>query len=126
MVLTPGNPDQTDTDRAAPDLPTGESALSLQDRIDLALPDEISLRLGPYSGPAGLSVQATSDPTHRFDLDTLASLVAEWQPHQSDADGLPVIQIGPEGFRVQVRHAIRRADQMESFIDFALNLIRVI
>lgn len=126
LILAPGAPDQSDPDIVTPDLPKGKSALSLKGRIDLARTDDTTLHYAPYPGPAGLAVLATNDPAHRFDLNAMASIIAEWPPHQSDVDGLPVIQISPEGFRMQVSYGMRRADQMEGFIDFALNLIRVI
>ena len=127
LILTAANSETVQTDAAAPKpRRLGKSALTMTDRVDLALKDEVSVQLRPYPAPPGLVARATCDPVHRFDLDALADVLADWQPQQHSSDGQPVIQIGPEGFRVQVSHGMRRADQMESFIDFALNLIRVI
>jgi hypothetical protein len=129
--LTPGlsepaTPDLATPDLAEPDLRLGKPALSLQDRITLALGTEIFSQLRQYPAPAGLTVLASGDPVHRFDLDALATIMAEWQAQNHGTNGLPIVQIGPEGFRVQVNYGMRRAEPMESFIDLALNLIRVI
>ena len=124
LVLTPGEKMGADISVVA--LTKGKSQLSIQDRVDLALPNAISAQLRDFAAPQDLKVQATLDPTHRFDLDVLATVLTEWQMQQANTDGQPLIHIGPEGFRVQVNYGMRRAEQMESFIDFALNLIRVI
>lgn len=92
----------------------------------MAVPPELQAQLRPFPSPAGLTVQATVDPVHRFDLDALAKVMENWNPHTQSSDALPVIQIGSDGFRLQVSHGMRRADEMESFIDFALAVIRVI
>jgi hypothetical protein len=126
LVLTPGRPEPAGPDLATPELRLRKSALSLQDRIGLALGTEISTKLRQYPAPAGLTVLASGDPVHRFDLDALATIMADWQVQNHGTDGLPIVQIGPEGFRVQVNYGMRRAEPMEGFIDFALDLIRVI
>lgn len=128
-ILTPGHPEPgqvaSQTALARP-LPAGPSRLSMQDRVDLALSDDISAQLRGYKAPFGLNLQASDDPLHRFDLEALAKVLAAWEPVQPSVDGQPLIRIGPAGFKLQVNHAIRRADQMERFIDFALALIRVL
>lgn len=107
-------------------LPQGRSNLSLQARVTLAVPSGIAAQLRGFPAPPGLTVQATIDPVHRFDLDALAKVIAAWQPQQHSSDGQPVILISPDGFRVRLSHGMPRADKMEHFIDFALELIRVI
>ena len=125
VVLIPG----PITGLSAPDpatLPQGRSLQSLATRANLALSAGLQAQLRSFPAPPGLSVQATVDPVQRFDLDALAKVMTAWTPQQRSNDGQPVIQIGPEGFRVQVGHGMRRADEMEQFIDFALQVIRVI
>lgn len=130
-VLLPADPvqDQQSGQTGGPasgPLRLGRSRLALQDRVDLALTDDVSAQLLSHAAPPGLWLQATADPLHRFDLEALAKVLAAWTPLQATLDGQPMIRISPQGFKVQVNHAIRRADQMERFIDFALELIRVI
>jgi hypothetical protein len=118
LVLTP--------DLQQPQGPVGRSQHSLETRVTLALPAGLMAQMRPFPAPPGLIVQATLDPVHRFDLEALAKVMADWDPQHHSSDGQPVILIGPEGLRVQVSHGMRRADQMEQFIDFALEVIRVI
>jgi hypothetical protein len=122
LVLTPG---LMAPDPAEP-LPQGRSRLSLDARISLAVPSGIAAQLQTFPAPPALTVQATIDPVHRFDLEALAKAMTDWEPQRRSSDGQPVILISPEGFRVRLSHGMRRADQMESFIDFALEVIRVI
>ena len=132
LVLTAATADSTVSDPALsdPDAPNtlrpGKSKLTMADRVSLALKVEEASQLRPYPAPLGLDARATCDPAHQFDLDALAEVLAVWPAQYDDTDGQPIIQIGPLGFRVQVNHGMDRADQMESFIDLALNLIRVI
>lgn len=125
LVLTPGPVDAggPNPPRA---LPQGRSKLSLDARVNLAVPSGIATQLHHFPAPPTVTVQATVDPAHRFDLDALGKVMAAWQPQRSSSDGQPVILISPDGFRVRLSHGMRRADQMESFIDFALEVIRVI
>ncbi len=125
VVLIPSPITEPSGQNPAP-LPQGRSMQSLSTRANLALPAGLQAQLRSFPAPPGLSVQATDDPAHRFDLDALAKVMTAWAPQQRSSDGQPVIQISPEGFRVQVSHGMRRADEMEQFIDFALEVIRVI
>ena len=124
LTARPLPPD--DNTAATAELPQGKSHLSLQDRVDLALPDALAGQLQSFPSAPGLNAQATSDPAHRFDLTALANVVADWPLQQTTVDGQPLILIGPDGFQLQVSHGMRRADQMEHFIDFALDVIRVL
>lgn len=82
--------------------------------------------LRPFPAPPGISVFATSDPTHRVMLADFAKLHASWVPLAKGEAGRPVILLGPDGLRVRLRHGIRRADRMEAFIDFSLDVARVL
>lgn len=126
LVLTPRLVTTAPGETPTIALPKGKSRLSMQDRVDLALPDNLSVQLSDYPSQPDLNVQASFDPAHRFDLDALGKVVSDWQMQQANLDSQPLIHIGPEGFRVQVSHGMRRADHMETFIDFALEVIRVI
>ena len=126
LVLTARPLPPDDNTAATAGLPQGKSHLSLQDRVDLALPDALAGQLQSFPSAPGLNAQATSDPAHRFDLTALANVVADWPLQQTTVDGQPLILIGPDGFQLQVSHGMRRADQMEPFIDFALDIIRVL
>lgn len=106
--------------------PVGRSLQNLAHRISMAVPVGLQAQLRGFPAPAGLSVRATVDPVHRFDLDALAKVIDAWDPQSHTRATEPVIQIGPEGFRVQVNHGMRRADQMEIFIDYALAVVRVL
>ena len=126
LVLGPGPSAGTDLESTAVMVPKGKSSLTMADRIGQALPDGVKAQLDGYLSVPGLTVQATCDPLQRFDMAELAKLMSGWQMQQANIDGQPVLHIGPEGFRLQVGHGMRRADQMETFIDFALAIIRVI
>jgi hypothetical protein len=125
LVLTP--------ERAKPALAplpaqsaTMRSDASVETRINLAIPPGIAAQLRLFDAPPGMAAKASTDPVHRFDLEALTKVMVAWEPQQRKSDGEPVILISPEGFRVRLSHGMHRADQMEPFIDFALELIRVI
>ena len=125
LVLTPGPADAEAAPLSAT-LPQGRSKLSLEARVNLAVPSGTAAQLQGFPARPGVTVRATIDPVHRFDLDALAKVMTDWKPQRHSSDGQPVILISAEGFRVRLSHGMRRADQMERFIDFALEVIRVI
>ena len=82
--------------------------------------------LRAYSAPKGLTVLASADPGLRADLGDLARLYADWTKHTSGPEGFPILVLGKEGLRIKLRHGTRRADRMETFIDFALDAARIL
>jgi len=106
------------------DTPASTAALKLLTQLFGEDPtiDMSTLRL--YPGPAEVTVLATADPAHRIDLPDLAQAITDWTPHLPGDKGLPIVILGPDGLRVRLRHGTRRADQMESFIDFSLDIAR--
>ncbi len=119
LVLTLATQDEGD--RGSQDL----SEPDLVKRVSQFIPDGIVAQLQSFVAPSGLTVRATVDPLFRFDLPEIAKTTTSWQPQRRGTDGQPVILIGAEGFRVRLGHGMRRADEMEKFIDFALEIIRV-
>ena len=42
------------------------------------------------------------------------------------ARGEPVLTLSPEGMRLELRHPLARPDQVEGFVDLALELTRIV
>ena len=83
-------------------------------------------QLDPVPGPVGVTVLAVGDPAPRVDLQDLARVMAAFQPVASGPRGRPVLILSPEGMRLRLRHAVKRPDQMERFLDLAFELSRLI
>jgi hypothetical protein len=83
-----------------------------------------TLRVAP--GPEGVAVLSDANPTLRVDLGDLAQALRGWVPVAPGPRGLPVLVLSPEGLRLRLRHPIRRPEQMERFLDLALELSRLI
>lgn len=79
--------------------------------------------LSLWPAPATISVFASQEPVPRFDLGDLAKLHAGYG---GEGRAQPVILFGREGLRVHLPCGLRRADQMERFIDFALEAGRIL
>lgn len=82
--------------------------------------------LWPFPGSDGLVILATSDPAQRVDMNELTKLFSAYIEQEADLAARPVMILDAEGFRLQVRREIKRADRMEAFIDFAQDLSRVL
>jgi hypothetical protein len=80
----------------------------------------------PVSGPPGVTVLAEGDPAPRVDLQDLGRVMARFVPVAAGPRGRPVLILSPEGMRLRLRHAIKRPDQMERFLDLAFELSRLI
>lgn len=77
-----------------------------------------------YPAPANITVFASASPAPRFDLNDLGKAIATWTPQVTGERGQPVVMFGPDGLRLRLRHGTSRADHMENFIDFALDIAR--
>jgi hypothetical protein len=75
---------------------------------------------------ANLTLLATHDPPQRPDFGDIAKLMDMWKQQAPGEKGRLVLILGPEGMRLRLRHGIKRADQMERFIDLALDLGRML
>lgn len=76
-----------------------------------------------WSAPGGATVLASAPPTPRIDLSDMGKHMAAWA---GDSRTPPVIVLGPDGLRLHLPVGLRRADQMERFIDFALETARIL
>jgi hypothetical protein len=74
----------------------------------------------PLAGPDGMALLASADPAARVILQDLGRALAGWA-----APGRPILVLSPDGLRLRLRAPIERADRMESFVDLALDLSRV-
>lgn len=76
--------------------------------------------------PEGVTALSDGDPSFRADLTDLALVLRKWAPVTSGPQGLPVLILSPEGLRLRLRIALDRPEQMERFLDLALELSRLI
>jgi hypothetical protein len=86
----------------------------------------LASQLAPVAAPEGVVALAQGDLARRVDLGDLAKALNGFQPVASGARGQPVLILSPEGMRLRLRHAIKRPDQMERFLDLAFELSRLI
>lgn len=86
-------------------------------------PAGYAAHLRPWPGPDSATVLATAAPTPRIDLSDMGKHMASWT---GDPRTPPVIVLGPDGLRLHLPVGLRRADQMERFIDFALETARIL
>jgi hypothetical protein len=86
----------------------------------------LAAQLVPVPAPEGMTALALGDPSLRVDLNDLAQAMARFVPPSSGPGGQPVLILSPEGMRLRLRQAIKRPDQMERFLDLALELSRLI
>jgi len=121
IVAPPWPPEEPGTEQ--PDLPGSRAQLARLIGDELAGYSEV---LRAYPSPPGLTILASADPAHRADLGDLAKAYAGWGMKAAGPDGFPILVLGKEGLRVRLRHGTRRADHMEGFIDFALDLSRIL
>lgn len=82
--------------------------------------------LRPLSAPVGVTALAHGDPWRRADLAALALALGHWSPVASGARGLPVLILSPRGLQLRLDLPLRRPEQMERFLDLALELSRLI
>ena len=109
--------------QGALDSPEGQKLLSGFLGDDVA---KYGAVLRQYPTKANITVLATADPRHRVDFGDIGKLIDTWKPQVSGEKGRPILILGPDGMRLRLRHGTRRADQMESFIDLALDIGRVL
>lgn len=117
----PGNEPaaHTATDPAAGDAIPDD----IRDVVEQETGGEVS-HLYLWPGPDGMAVYATSDPSLRTDLGDLAKVYLDWVPFRRGRRGHPVVVLGGAGLRVRLGHALRRADGLETFMDYATALYR--
>lgn len=91
--------------------------------------DELSplvAALDRFESPDGLVVLGDADPTRRVVLADIGRVLAGWTPTAGGGRGTPILLLSPQGMRLRLGHPIRRADQLERFIDLAIDLTRII
>jgi hypothetical protein len=125
-------PSATLYEAEAPRWAEGRLVLMLGSAADLralreALGDEAGLAALPrVEGPEGLVALSDGAPPLRVDLALLSQVLRSWVPVAQGVRGRPVMILSPEGFRLRLSHPIRRPEQMERFLDLALELSRLI
>lgn len=85
-----------------------------------------ALMLAPVPAPAGLVAYSDANPSLRVDLSDLGRALRDWTPVSSGPRGRPALVLSPEGLRLRLQRPIKRPDQMERFLDLALELSRLI
>ena len=86
--------------------------------------DPESLRLVP--APEGVTALSDADPSLRVDLGDLALVLGRWTPVAAGPRGLPVMILSPDGLQLRLCTRLRRPEQMERFLDLAMELSRLI
>ncbi|MBW7921736.1 MAG: hypothetical protein H3C51_06515 [Rubellimicrobium sp.] len=76
-----------------------------------------------WPAPAGIGLLCTQEPVPRFDPPALARALDLWATGHA---ARPVVVFGPEGLRLHLPEGLRRADQMERFVDLAHELARLL
>jgi hypothetical protein len=81
-----------------------------------------------HAVPAAEGVTALSDgnPGLRVDLAALGQALRDWTPVASGPRGAAVMILSPDGLRLRLRTTLKRPEQMERFLDLALELSRLI
>ena len=79
--------------------------------------------LALWPAPEAISVWADSNPSPRLDLSDMAKLYAAYAQEQRQQ---PVIVLTRDGMRLHLPTALHRADQIERFVDFALEAARIL
>jgi len=79
--------------------------------------------LSAWPAPEGMALLCTQDPVPRFDPPAMARALDLWG---LEAGRRPVVVFGPEGLRLHLPEGLRRAGQMERFIDLAHELGRLL
>lgn len=85
-----------------------------------------SAPLSPVAAPEGLTALAQGDPWLRVDLGILSQAMRDFVPVGPGPEGRPILILGPDGMRLRLRQTIKRPEQMERFLDLALELSRLI
>lgn len=114
---------------AAAPLPVAAEPDAFPDRRALGdlLGEEVGRLAGSLrvvAGPDGVVALSDADPSLRVDLNEIASALGSWVPVTSGLRGRPVLVLSPGGLRLRLRHPIQRPEQMERFLDLALDLSR--
>jgi hypothetical protein len=102
-------------------------------RRERALQDLLGSNLARMSGklslieaPAGMTVLADVSPQLRVDLQGVGRALQGWSPMAQGARGVPVLILSPAGMQLRLRQGLKRPEQMERFLDLALDLGRLI
>lgn len=74
----------------------------------------------------GVTILSHGDPSFRVDLASLAHSLSDWAPVGAGPRARPVMVLSPQGLRLRLSRQIKRPDQMERFLDLALQLSRLI
>lgn len=82
-----------------------------------------STGLSAWPAPEGMGLLCTQEPVPRFDPPAIARALDAWN---GESTRRPVVVFGPEGLRLHLPEGLRRADQMERFIDLAHELARLL
>lgn len=112
---------------AATPLPAEPGALPDLRVLGGLVGEEMARGAGPLrvaEGPEGATVLTDADPSLRVDLGEIAGVLKGWTPVAQGAKGRPVLILSPKGLRLRLGHPIQRPEQMERFLDLALELSR--
>jgi hypothetical protein len=74
--------------------------------------------------PDRVTALADADPSRRVDLAEIGGVLTGWAPVTPGPRGRPVLILSRGGLRLRLRHPIQRPEQMERFLDLALELSR--
>ncbi len=98
---------------------------ALQDLLGANLA-RMSDKLSLIEAPAGMTVLADMAPQRRVDLQTVGRALQGWTPLAKGARGVPVLILSPAGMHLRLRQGLKRPEQMERFLDLAIDLGRLI
>jgi len=69
------------------------------------------------------TVFASADPGNRVQLDAVADILSGFRPVDGDAQsGAPIVVLAPEGMRVRISRPARKPEDVERFVELALQL----
>jgi hypothetical protein len=125
LILIAAEPKITTHDGAEADDASLQRGPALKDLLGAEL-SRMSGTLEPIEAPDGLTAFAVGEVHRRVDLQDLGRALQSWVPVTQGPRGVPVLILSPEGMRLRLRRGLRRPDQMERFLDLALDLARLI
>ncbi len=112
----------------APDPQSGQPAhqeVVLREALGEAA-TQLAAGLHPLSAPGGILALSDRDPSLRVDLAAVARAFEKGEASGLGSGPRPVMILSPQGIRLRVHRPVKRPDQMERFLDLALELARII
>ncbi|WP_210527720.1 hypothetical protein [Rubellimicrobium arenae] len=129
LILIAAEPDLPSPLDGSPEGDPGLAARQRERALRDLLGEEVArqaAKLERHEGVAGVTALVDGNLARRIDLHDLSRALSQWIPVASGARGQPILILTPEGMRLRLRYPIRRPDQMERFVDLALDLARLI